>query len=670
MESSQIFNKILPSFDELIECKSLLHTAHLYTLKGWPVFPCCEQGAKMKAPYTTHGFKDATTNPAQILKWWDRYPNALIGLPTGPDTGLIIIDCDIRENGDGVFNFQKLISIQDFNALQFTPTVKTPSGGLHYYYLLPIFETPLKSRLTNFVDIKSKGGYVIAPGSVLPNGKKYKWDLNKEPSNSQLRYPSRNLLKLLKRSTQQAKKIQKNRVNSHAHSQAQSALNSIPAIDYEIWLKVGMALKTEFGDTGFQIWDNWSKKSPEKYNPKNQQKTWQSFKHEGVNIETIFYLAREHGCDLSELAKKKQKEASKNTYPNTNPIEKRNNTELVSTRASNIQPRPIHWLWKDKIPLRAYSLIAGQGGKAKSQIAISLAATVSNGGLFPDKKICPQGQVFIISAEDTKQEIIVPRLMAANANLQNIHILEAVNSRNELGQIIKQPTFNFETDIPALHEKISKLSNVKLIIIDPIMSFMGKVNTHNLSETRAALAPIANLAEKHDLSILLIHHTNKATTTNSYGRVSGSTGFLDAARAAYVVGNCPDQKDINVLAPLKANWGTDTTSFKYHVLQNEFDHEGELIITSHIEWLGESKYTADEILNAEKNSDSQSTIEEAEQFLKKELISGSKPAKHILKNAEENGFSESTIRRAKEKLNIKAYRKGGSDGQWLWNLPK
>lgn len=668
MESSQIFNKNLPSNDELIECKSLLQTAHLYTLKGWPVFPCCEHGAKMKAPYTTHGFKDATTNPAQILKWWNRNPNALIGLPTGPDTGLIIIDCDLRENGDGIFNFQKLISIQDLNTLESTPTVNTPSGGIHYYYLQPIIETRLKSRLTNFVDIKSKGGYVIAPGSVLPNGKRYKWDESKNKTNSQLRYPSSDLLKLLKRPTRQTKIIQNNQAKSH--SQVQSALNCIPSIDYEIWLKVGMALKTDFGDTGFHIWDNWSKKSPEKYDPKNQQKTWQSFKHEGVNIETIFYLAREHGCDLSELAKKKQKEASKKTSFNTNPIEKQTNTELVSTRASDIQPRPIHWLWKDKIPLRAYSLIAGQGGKAKSQIAISLAATVSNGGLFPDKELCPQGQVFIISAEDTKQEIIVPRLIAADANLQNIHILDAVNSRNEQGQIIKQPTFNFENDIPALHEKISKLSNVKLIIIDPIMSFMGKVNTHNLSETRAALAPIADLAEKHDLSILLIHHTNKASTTNSYGRVSGSTGFLDAARAAYVVGNCPDQKDINVLAPLKANWGTDTTSFKYHVLQNKFDHEGDLIVTSHVEWLGECNYTANQILNTEKNSDNQSTIEAAEQFLKNELMFGSKPTKHIIKKAEENGFSESTVRRAKEKLNIKSSRKGGSDGQWLWNLSK
>ncbi|MDA8348208.1 MAG: bifunctional DNA primase/polymerase, partial [Pseudomonadota bacterium] len=57
---------------------------------GLPVFPCRPD----KRPYTEHGFKDATTNLDMIEEWWNRWPEALIGVPTGKASGLVVLDVD------------------------------------------------------------------------------------------------------------------------------------------------------------------------------------------------------------------------------------------------------------------------------------------------------------------------------------------------------------------------------------------------------------------------------------------------------------------------------------------------------------------------------------------------------------------------------------------------
>ncbi|MCP4937034.1 MAG: AAA family ATPase [bacterium] len=124
-------------------------------------------------------------------------------------------------------------------------------------------------------------------------------------------------------------------------------------------------------------------------------------------------------------------------------------------------------------------------------------------------------------------------------NTNNIEIMEAILSYDQTGYEIMRPSFNIETDMPALERRVAELKNVRLIIIDPIMAFMGEVNAHNLAEVRGAMAPLASLAEKHDLAIALVHHLNKSSTGNSYLRVSGSTGYLDAARCQRRSKNAP-----------------------------------------------------------------------------------------------------------------------------------
>ena len=101
--------KELPTSSELGMCNLPLERALQFARKGYAVFPCKESCDKAKAPYVGGGFKAATTNHRQIVQWWTQWPNALIGLPTGLENGLIVIDLDIRPDGNGLEKFQKIL---------------------------------------------------------------------------------------------------------------------------------------------------------------------------------------------------------------------------------------------------------------------------------------------------------------------------------------------------------------------------------------------------------------------------------------------------------------------------------------------------------------------------------------------------------------------------------
>jgi hypothetical protein len=153
-----------------------LEAALEYARIGVPVFPCRirpEGKKKAKSPYPPNGFKDASTGTEQIKCWWANHPDAIIGMPTGKISGLIVIDIDPRHGGD--HSFQGLID--EHGKLPETLTAITGGGGTHYYFRCPNTEIRCSnSKLASGVDVKADGGYVILPPSGHESGKSYFWD--------------------------------------------------------------------------------------------------------------------------------------------------------------------------------------------------------------------------------------------------------------------------------------------------------------------------------------------------------------------------------------------------------------------------------------------------------------------------------------------------------------
>jgi hypothetical protein len=77
------------------------------------------------------------------------------------------------------------------------------------------------------------------------------------------------------------------------------AIKYIPNHDREVWCKVGMALKDELSESGFAIWDEWSRSS-KKYDGRDQKAKWKSFKRDGITIASLFDLAKRYGWDARQ----------------------------------------------------------------------------------------------------------------------------------------------------------------------------------------------------------------------------------------------------------------------------------------------------------------------------------------------------------------------------------
>lgn len=137
---------------------SLPDAAISYARAGIPVFPCED-----KEPLTPNGFKDATTDLNQVRRWWQRYPQANIGVPTGTVSGLLIIDVDLKDGRDGYATIRRLV--EKYGPFIAFTIVRTGSGtGVHLYFLCPV---PVRSRdLGDGLELKADGRYVILPPST------------------------------------------------------------------------------------------------------------------------------------------------------------------------------------------------------------------------------------------------------------------------------------------------------------------------------------------------------------------------------------------------------------------------------------------------------------------------------------------------------------------------
>ena len=144
-----------------------------------PVFPL-----NGKKPLTEHGFKDATTDPNQIRTWWERFPNANIGIATGE---VIVIDVD-QDPDKGEYGMESLHDLErQLGQLPDTWQCLTGGGGLHIYFKCPdgVQIRNTASKLADDIDIRGAGGYIVAPPSIHPETHKpYEWEL--EPEETEL----------------------------------------------------------------------------------------------------------------------------------------------------------------------------------------------------------------------------------------------------------------------------------------------------------------------------------------------------------------------------------------------------------------------------------------------------------------------------------------------------
>jgi hypothetical protein len=226
-------------------------------------------------------------------------------------------------------------------------------------------------------------------------------------------------------------------------------------------------------------------------------------------------------------------------------------SELVVTPLAGLRVKPVKYLIPNRLPAGKLVLCGGRGGDGKSTLWRSAAADLSAGrccfGLQYDNPVC--AKVLIVAAEDGPEDTILPGLIAEGADVSQIALLEGVRRGTAKREFTLSPE-----DVALVRERLAKSPDIKLIIIDPIASFVGrcKINDHRATELRLILDPLSALAESTGVTIVMIAHLNKSTG-DAVDRIAGSAAYRDAVRAAYLVCVDPDNDTRRLLMPVKDN---------------------------------------------------------------------------------------------------------------------
>lgn len=339
-------------------------------------------------------------------------------------------------------------------------------------------------------------------------------------------------------------------------------------------------------------------------------------------------------------------------------------TEVVLTNGADLRPEPVKWLWPSWLALGKLHILAGAPGQGKTTIALACAATVTGGGRWPDGGPCEPGNVLIWSAEDDPADTLLPRLLASGADRSRCYFVSGTRIDGEV-----QP-FDPARDMRALKTRAQVIGNIRLLIVDPVVSAVSG-DSHKNTEVRRALQPLVDLAAALDVAVLGISHFSKGGAGGDPAtRVVGSVAFSAVARVVLVAAKVKGQDgdtERRILARGKSNIGPDGGGYEYRIEQGE-PLPG--ISASYVTWGNRVEGSARDLLaepDAVGSSEEPATAQtEAEEFLITLLREGPSPTKYVEEQAREAGISWRTVRRASDALGI---RKRKLNGAWYWERP-
>jgi energy-coupling factor transporter ATP-binding protein EcfA2 len=213
---------------------------------------------------------------------------------------------------------------------------------------------------------------------------------------------------------------------------------------------------------------------------------------------------------------------------------------------TDIVMRATEWVWDRRIPTGEITLIAGREGAGKSTAGCHTAASITRGRLPGRYKGEPR-MVAVAAAEDSWAKTILPRLVAAGADLAYVRRVDVREVDGTAG------TLTLPKDIDATGAAL-RADGAVMLLLDPIMSRLdGKLDSHKDAEVRRALEPVREMAERAGSGVLGVIHPNKGVSTDPLNTIMGSRAFTAVARSVLYVVRDPDDDRRRLLGVVKAN---------------------------------------------------------------------------------------------------------------------
>ena len=319
--------------------------------------------------------------------------------------------------------------------------------------------------------------------------------------------------------------------------------------------------------------------------------------------------------------------------------------------AADIKPAKIDFLWRPRIPIGVVTLLAGKPGLGKSVFTAWLSSVISRGGDYPEEGPAPEPSgTLLFSAEDDEGSIIIPRLAANSADLKRIHIYD-----------LNQYDFSLNEESFRVLDQLVVQLGPRLVILDPLVSFVeARVDINKANEVRALLRPLAALAKRRKVAVLVVAHVKKGNVSLAVDSVMGSLDFVAAARSALIITEDPEKSGGKVVAHSKHNTTRPADSLRFHF---EDSHEFE---QPQLVWDGVCNLSADQLAMQTMRAEDRYRIANAETFLLEELSGGPVSTKTIQKSARSYGITGQTIEQACQRIGIRFEK---IDGEYYYLLP-
>ena len=239
---------------------------------------------------------------------------------------------------------------------------------------------------------------------------------------------------------------------------------------------------------------------------------------------------------------------------------------VVRTRGVALERvRPVRWLWKRRIPCGLPSIIVGEEGIGKGLTAAWIIARATRGQLDGDHQGEPV-RVLVVGDEDGFDQVWVPRLYAAGADLERVLTLDDGEHIDDLAARAAGLSATIERD------------GIGCVVFDQLLDHVsggkGGQDVYNPKHVRASLLPLRRVAGKHDIAALGLMHPPKGAVTSFRQLVGASHQFNAVSRSSLLLAEDPDDPGRRVLVRGKGNHSAAPRSFEYRVAVETFDLNG------------------------------------------------------------------------------------------------
>lgn len=356
------------------------------------------------------------------------------------------------------------------------------------------------------------------------------------------------------------------------------------------------------------------------------------------------------------------------------PEEQTNSTKYkgLILRVQREQMRAVRWLVTGHIAIGKVTILVGPPGAGKSLFTLWLVAAMHGVGRMPNLSDgtpveIARGETLLVTAEDDPCDTLAPRLAVYDVDPASLAIYRGTQIIEPDGKECVG-LFDLGNHLPAIDDFLIENPKTRLVLIDPVQTFLGQTDLNANTSINVALGGLAELAQRREIAAILVSHFNKKSDQAALDRIIGSRGFSGTVRAAWQVTADPEQKSRCILACTKQQNGPRPDAMAYRIRGVLMQIEGTMQNVPMIEFEPDRiDVDPDELV---KPKSKKPRTDECAAWLKERLAAGAVLSSTVFEEGTGQGFSRNVCYAAKDRLRLKVSKDKSFQGQWFWELPK